>query len=360
MSKNADCFFASTAVALTTLAIVSLVAVRSISADDQCVVTPETRYNDIQQKSGYDSYDRAQSLLAQLRRINLRSLEIDIHKTKGATPALVDDWYVYHASMDPLGDKVPLGRQCGRLSDCLAGLRKFHDASPSHEVVTVWLDVYTFLEPEVLRRTIEKQIPQSLIWSPKDLLSGCPAAGNSLRKAVKTRGWPSLSALKGKFIFVLTGSRDGVRDNYLNDYVTDGKEPHKRLAFVAPEIRDSAEIEGYGFAYAIFYNIPRKSIRVARTAHEDGFVTRTSDVNDQRGWSDAIASCVNHIATDRINDITFPFGKIKAPGREPFGCMPSSCQVAAGSSISAPPPSPPEMNAAPGGATPVPGVGEED
>jgi hypothetical protein len=360
MSKSPGCFFASTAVALTTLAILSLVAVRSISADDQCVVTPETRYNDIQQKSGHDSYDRAQSLLDQLNRFNLRSLEIDIHETKGATPALDDDWFVYHASLDALGDKVPPGRQCDRLSDCLAKLRKFHDASPSHEVVTVWLDVFMFPEPELLSRAIERQIPRSLIWSPKELLAGCPAAGNSLRKAVKTCGWPSISALQGKFIFVLTGSRDDVRDNYLNYYVTDGREPHKRLAFVAPEIRDSAEIEGYGFAYAIFYNIPRESVRVARMAHENGFVTRTIDVNDERAWSDATGSCVNHIATDRINDITFPFGKRKATGSKPFGCMPSNCKVAAGSAVSAPPPPSPVMKPAPGGATPVPISGEDD
>src|ERR1700731_3744216 len=130
MSKSPGCcFFASTTVALATLAIMSLVAVRSISADEQCIVTPATRYNDIQQKSGHDSYDQAESLLDQLNRFNLRSLEIDIHGRKGS-PAPGGDWFVYHAPLDVRGDKVPHGRQCDRLSDCLAKLRKFHDASP--------------------------------------------------------------------------------------------------------------------------------------------------------------------------------------------------------------------------------------
>ena len=149
-----------------------------------------------------------------------------------------------------------------------------------------------------------------------------------------------------------------MRDNYLNYYVTDGREPHKRLAFVAPEINDSTQIDDR--RYAIFLNVPRKSVRAATMVHERGFVTRTYDINDERGWHDATGSCVNHIATDRINESAFPFAKVKAPQGNPFGCMPSSCQVAAGSSVSAPPPRSPAVNAAPGGAAPVPSTGEED
>ena len=203
MSKTSAYWsFASTAVAMTTLAIVSMVVVGSISAGDQCVVTLETRYNDIQQSPATIPTIK-RNLSDQLNRFSFRSVEIDIHGRNGA-PRLTATGSCTTRHWTSLGTRSFTESNATVCLTVWRSWRKFHYASPSHEVVTVWLNVFTPPEPEILSRAIEKQIPRTLIWSPKELLSACPAAGDSLRDAIKRAAGPRFRPCKANLFLFLS------------------------------------------------------------------------------------------------------------------------------------------------------------
>jgi hypothetical protein len=146
------------------------------------------RYNFVQQKSSHNSYDKELSLTEQLE-LGIRSIELDIHITKGQQDALADDWYVFHIDAPFLRST-----NCETLSLCLQELQAFHEANPNHEVITVWVDLKddfnTGHSPEALDAVLTESIES--IFTPEQLLSSCDGA-TTLRDAV--RGgcrWPTL------------------------------------------------------------------------------------------------------------------------------------------------------------------------
>src|SRR6478672_5007140 len=88
------------------------------------------RYNQVQQLSSHNSYapngpkDNIQTQFQS----GVRSFELDIHRGRNA-----GEWKVYHI--------LPFGNFVSDLREALLLFRQIHRANPSHEVITIWLEV---------------------------------------------------------------------------------------------------------------------------------------------------------------------------------------------------------------------------
>jgi hypothetical protein len=156
-------------------------------------------------------------LTDQLLHDHVRALEIDVH-SEGA-PA--GRWKVYHTS-----DAEDFS--CRYLDDCLEMLRNFHYASPSHDVVNVFIE----LKNTVPTSGVYDVPTASLLWTnrnfapghsieqfddifrtklgsslytPGDFLGRCPSA-KTMVECARATGWPSIDQLRGKFIINILGN----------------------------------------------------------------------------------------------------------------------------------------------------------
>ncbi|WP_257447378.1 Ca2+-dependent phosphoinositide-specific phospholipase C [Archangium lipolyticum] len=272
-------------------------------------------YNEVRQKSSHNSYQRHEALLDQLVYHRVRSLEFDIHNGKSNWSKVTGNWFVYHA------DVVDPGTTCHRLSDCLDELRAFHLANPGHEVVTVWVDLKDGFEsgrmPQDLDNRITAHLPASWLFKPSDVMAACPGA-TSLQAAVTGAcGWPSTTALRGRFIIALTGGDVSSSTSKLNTYVSNGSTATSRVAFVAPDLSSTSAIGTR--SHAVVFNIQNGNSSLASSVHQAGFVSRVWGVNDSASWSRAVLAMANHIATDKVsyhqdgwavthNTLGWPFG----------------------------------------------------
>jgi Phosphoinositide phospholipase C, Ca2+-dependent len=254
---------------------------------------PNRRYDEVRQKSSHNSFQKQEAILDQMIYHRIRSLELDIHHSKGPDwPITPQDWYVYHDADDDWETT------CHRLSDCLDELRSFHDAYPQHEVVTVFLDLKddwrSGVDPWDLDLRIDDHMPSSMLYRPIDLAWRC--GSGSLQTAASTCGWPFLRDLRGKFIFALTGDIDK-----LDEYVLDGAQALFRTAFVAPKLKHLDLLDDQNHNYAVFFNMETDHQDWAANVGMRHFISRSYYVNDEDLWNDAESFGVNHLATDKIN-----------------------------------------------------------
>lgn len=287
---------------------------------------PNRRYNEVQQKSSHNSFQRDEALIDQLVYHRVRSLELDLHTSKGSSwPITSQDWYVYHVDdWDPQ-------TTCHRFSDCLDELRSFHDANPDHEVVTVFLDIkdgwQTSVNPTDLDTRIRAHLPDSMVFKPANWLWNHCSGETTLQGAAENCGWPWLQDLRGKFIFVLTGS-----STKLNQYVSYGTTDLARTAFVAHQIDDVDDIDAYD--YGVFFNIKAYGLTNGSTGDvvlaldvlSRGFVSRAYYLNTHANFYNARAYGVHHLATDRINFERESWSKTHNSSGWPFKCL-SSCST---------------------------------
>lgn len=281
------------------------------------------RYDQQRVRSIHNAYAKEQSIFDQLTHYAVRSLELDLVPTKcdrsvwgDSCPsectgvdcgARDDDWFVYHAQVI-LPDEHRTS--CLRLSDCLGELSAFHRQDPAHSVVTVFLDLKREALLEDGTRTgddldgrLERHIPRGSIFTPADLVDRCfaPDKGGSLAEAARTCGWPRLSELTGKFIFVLTGESGMAR------YTADGTKARDRRAFVASR----------GLAartpWTVFANLTDRDLGAApKDAPHDGLVRRVYAVGrcipllEMCTWAGGFDDVeipnadIQHLAIDRV------------------------------------------------------------
>ena len=273
---------------------------------------PNRRYNEVRQKSSHNSFQKQEALTDQLAYHRIRSLELDLHTGKGINwPVTFQDWYVYHV-YDFDSDTT-----CHRLSDCLDELRSFHDATPDHEVVTVFLDIKdgweTSVNPADLDARIRAHLPDSMVFRPADWIWSHCSGETTLQGAAKNCQWPLLQDLRGKFIFVLTGST-----TKLNQYVSYGTMDLARTAFVAHKIDDVDDI--FNYDYGVFFNMTTAKQYLALDVKREGFVSRSYYVNDSSTWYSAKVLGVNHLATDKINFEKDPWARTHNDNGWPFEC----------------------------------------
>ena len=185
-------------------------------------LTREPRFNEVFRLATHNSYwvnrDNVveayasgvqQRLIDQLLFEGARSIEIDVHKDTPVlplpAPPLPRNWTVYHTDRQS-------NSLCTPLRECLKHLRLFHHLLPQHEAVVVVLELkeivaYNFDDqhtPKDLDDILRRELP-GLIYTPADFWGRCPDQP-SLRACAKDKGWPTVSELRGKFIFALIGN----------------------------------------------------------------------------------------------------------------------------------------------------------
>src|SRR5262249_20284665 len=148
------------------------------------------------------------------------ALELDVHsepdRPGSNTPA--GEWRVYHTSSAE-------DFSCRYLSDCLELLRNFHYAVPQHEVINVIVELKnTVSYTGVLDKSknvhnnfatsdnhdipdfdaIFRRVLGPTLYTPADFFrdAGCDPNDTkmTLRACAKTKGWPTIDKLRGKFI----------------------------------------------------------------------------------------------------------------------------------------------------------------
>jgi hypothetical protein len=129
----------------------------------------------------------------------VRSFELDLHL--GA-----DGWEVFHAPV------VDFRTSCRRFVDCLKIVRRWSDAHPGHVPVSFLLELkeegFTlssrYRRPEsadldLLDENVVEAFGRDRLVAPDDLRGDSA----TLPEAIRTRGWPTLEACKGKVLFIL-------------------------------------------------------------------------------------------------------------------------------------------------------------
>lgn len=290
------------------------------------------RYDEVQQKSIHNAYDKDEPLFDHVVFHRVHSLELDIHVGKSFQPALTGDWYVYHADL-PGVDRTT----CKKLSDCLGVLRSVHDAFPKHEIITVLVDLKDDFKagqaPPDLDALIDKTVGKANVLSPADLLAACPAA-KTLREAVTGAcTWPALADVRGKFVFVMTGGNACAPGSRLGVYDGEGQTASQRLGFIAPSIDDTCTFPKYASApHAIFFNLDASHMAIAKDVHAAGLVARvyyggiTGGLDDAMQFNAARADEAHHLATDKANYQYDPWTIMHGPKGWPFVCF-GSCDA---------------------------------
>ena len=211
-------------------------------------------YNEIQQRSIHNAYDKQEQLLDQIIRHRVRNLELDLHAWGdgyGGYQAICPsqpEWFIYHHIGQP-------GRTIFTLGDALRLLKAFHDANPKHEVITLHLELkargisadstFHCYTPDDLDRKIASGLGSSNLFTPADLLAANPgtttlfhAVGNTDTPGATPAGrWPTIEALRGKFIIVVHGHNWTVGVDFpdeIDDYAN-AANANERVGFIMRE-----------------------------------------------------------------------------------------------------------------------------
>ncbi len=253
--------------------------------------------------------------------LGLRVFEIDVfHDPEGErysrplgrglhplTPAF-NEWE--QAQLDAPGLKVlhiqdiDYRSHCLTLRECLETFRDFSDANPGHLPIFISLNLKAspielpgsttplpfdkagYLN---LHRDLESTLGLDNLVTPSEVQKD----SRSLRERITTVGWPDLSELRGRFIFLIDEPLKKTA-GYLEDF-----EKHERLLFLSvPSDHDQAAI--------LVMNDPLKAFDDIRARVAKGFLVRTradADTVEARSADDtrmraAFASGAHFISTD--------------------------------------------------------------
>ena len=290
------------------------------SADDG----PAVPYDRAIQKSVHNAYERAEPLLDQLVYHRVRSLELDIHTRREGANAPSGDWFVYH-------DDNPLMRNtsCARLTDCLGQLAAFHAAVPRHEVVTVFVDLKEPFGsghlPEDLDDALAKGLGRENIVAPADVIARCPGASTVRDAVTGACAFPTLGALRGKFVIVTTGGTYCNADSLVARY--GGDDPRARLAFVGPNVDGGCATESYDpRPDVVFFNMAFAERARASDIKSRGLVARVykggvpGGLNTAGDFAAARTSGAVHLATDKASFEQDGWAASHGPRGFPFTC----------------------------------------
>ncbi len=242
------------------------------------------KYNEVFQKSSHNSYQKYESIPDQLTYHMIRSIEFDLHISKLGYSDVNGDWFCYHHAADT-------GTTVHMFSDALAQLKAWHNINPNHEVVTIWMDVND-LDSSTHKSAdfdncINSYLGSDLLWTPAD----AKGAGASMQANISANGFPELTALQGKFIFIFTKTYDAYADN--------GNDIYNRSCFTARNIDSTSKIDDRD--WEIFFNLGTGNGSVGSQIYTDGFISRQWYVNSSSQWNTSKGQKCHHFATDDIN-----------------------------------------------------------
>ena len=281
-------------------------------------------YDRAVQKSVHNAYERKEPLLDQLVYHRARSIELDVHVRREGAIAPSGDWFVYHED-----NPVMRRSSCAQLSDCLGQLAAFHRAVPKHEVVTLFIDLKEDFDvghqPSDLDATLARTLGRDNILAPADLLDACPEAA-SVREAVSGAcSFPTLRALRGKFVIVTTGGTSCNERSPVARY--GGAAPAARLAFVGPNVAAGCPVEAYETKPDIvFFNMSFDDRARAAELRRKNLVTRIyrggvpGGLNTGPEFEAARLAGAVHIATDKASFEQDAWATTHGPRGFPFTC----------------------------------------
>jgi hypothetical protein len=133
----------------------------------------------------------------------VRQFELDVH-----IDVFLESIEVYHLY------RLDEGTTCRAFVDCLRALKRWSDANPAHEPISIMVEVkdpfdeefaptfYSILEEELLS-----------VWPEERLVTPALVQGDAatLREAITTRGWPTLGELRGRLLLFLLVDDDNER-----------------------------------------------------------------------------------------------------------------------------------------------------
>jgi hypothetical protein len=286
------------------------------------------RYDEIQQRAVHNSYDKAEQLLDQLLFHRARAVEFDLHKwfAVGCPYQPPPDWGIYHVTPGELGYNV-----C-RLGEVLLLLQAFQAADPTHEVVTVHLELKSRDTEGPAIRTFDRYSPDDLdarltgaldrrnVFTPADLLAANPGAASLLeavnRAGTGAGGWPTIDRLRGKFIFVAHARQDNPE---IDEYAT-AANANRRVCFTMRETVGQTDPSVRQHGHVVFHGEVANARALQLRSQFPGLILRSLDAEDPASFVNAQGSSCNLILTDRVdvhldawarthNDHRFPFGR---------------------------------------------------
>ncbi len=269
--------------------------------------TASPAYNKSQQKGSHNTEQRGETLTEALHfdsnkpyEGGVRNLEFDLvlsNEFLGSD----DDW------ASTLQHDGAYDWKKATLRDALLILHNWHLADPSHDVVTVSLDLKNAPGDDVIyTRKVEQTFVETL--GRENLYTPGMLQGNAktLLDGALAQGWPTIDKLKGKFILVFTGA-----DSDKDDPVTRRREylstdTKQRLAFVDVDQRKAGNDlskPSYTNGNRVFINIQFGRpgwCDLAVAAPKAGFATRVYTLNNESNWNTALRAAVNILATDKV------------------------------------------------------------
>jgi hypothetical protein len=188
--------------------------------------------------SAFDTY------VESLYRLGVRGLELDFAQEPGGRWR----WSVGHADQyDPTLEV--------QLHVYLRALRKWSDDHPGHDPMIVYLEAKSLYQDgwaDAFEDYVGQSIPADRIYRPLDLRGTHP----DLQAAVRACRWPTIAALRGRFVFVVSGDGAEARavasrrdslcfgDRALTDTpgrIADTNDPNRPIVnFPSPELRHLA------------------------------------------------------------------------------------------------------------------------
>lgn len=247
-------------------------------------------YHQVSMKASHNSYQRDESFIDQITWDDSRhydggcgGVELDIAQSEDGTA-----WSVGH--------KGSYDAHYRQLSGFLSDLAAWAKARPDHDVITLHLDLKhtaTRTFPSELDAYIRDRLPDGSVYSPGQLIGREP----NLAKGAEVNGWPTLAALRGKFILCVTGDKDDKKTYAQTD-------PKQRLCFADKDIDADGTPQD---EHRVFFNVHilhshrDKWMKTFKdNAGKPQVITRAYEVDSEDNWNDCLNSGCSVIATNKI------------------------------------------------------------
>ena len=222
----------------------------------------------------------------QLGLLGVRQFELDIYRDWET-----DSFWVFHVPF------LDMNTTCLYLDECLEAMKGWSDRNPDHHPLFTLMEVKDDHDDETVEEYLLDLEDEVLaIWPEERLVTPDLVSGDheSLNVALAADGWPTLSELRGRALFVL---HDG---GAYRDWYT-GEGTAGRVLF--PDAHGDLTLS---FAAVHSINDPIGSVDAIHAAVDAGHLVRTrGDSDSEQAWANdtsrtdaAMASGAHFVSTD--------------------------------------------------------------
>ena len=258
-------------------------------------MTDDRRYHDVTFKASHNSFERDEKPFTEQlswsrgspHQAGCRGLELDLRESPHLTV-----WAVHHDEYTSRAD-----RQFGEF---LHHLRRWSELHRGHDVITVTLDLKARARdrrqfPRYLDLLIDECLGRDRLFTPTDLIGD----HDSLVAGAMADGWPTLDALRGRFVLCLSGD-----ESTKQTYASAGRD---RRCFADQRLREGDRLPSRTDGDRVFVNVNADEdwdweAHVRALADRPGFISRTYGCNTSDLWRRAIAAGANIVATDMVRN----------------------------------------------------------